>query len=81
MRMADINLSQFLTKGQVRVIMSDEKEEPIAVTAQLVKSNISPILSNVFVSHIIMGYKCSGLNHFPRDCQYQCGVAPNRPHL
>ena len=41
------------------------------------KFNISPTSSSASAIHSITCYKCSGLNHFARDCQYQHGEGCN----
>lgn len=63
--MDDIILELILTRSQA--IMSDGKEL-VAADVQLVQ--FIPCTAN---NHSITGYKCSGLNHFARECQFQCG--------
>ena len=70
LRMDDMTLGQLLTRA--RAIMIDEKEfeEIIAATTQPAGTPDNP---DPPINHYgnITCYRCQGLNHFTKDCQYQ----------
>ena len=75
-RMGDMTQGQILIRAQA--IMSDEKP-PLEAAIQPVQSSTNQTSPTVLPSGSITYYKCSGLNHFVRDCQYQHGEESSGP--
>ena len=75
-KMDEMTLGQILTR--TCAIMSDEKES-VAAAIKPVQSSNNQTSPSASALRNITCYKCSGRNHFARDCQYLRGEGRSGP--